>query len=42
MRNILVHEDFRIDPETVWTVVEVHLPPLEKRVRAILAELEGR
>ena len=40
MRNILVHEYFRIDPETVWTAVEIHLPPLEKRVRAILAELE--
>jgi uncharacterized protein with HEPN domain len=42
MRNILVHEYFRIDPETVWTVVEVHLPPLEKRVRALLAEIEDR
>jgi uncharacterized protein with HEPN domain len=42
MRNILVHEYFRIDPETGWTAVEVHLPPLERRVRAILAELERR
>ena len=42
MRNILVHEYFRIDPETVWTAVEVHLPPPEKRVRALLAELERR
>jgi len=42
MRNILVHEYFRIDPETVWAAVELHLPPLEKRVRAILAELEGQ
>jgi len=42
MRNILVHEYFRIDPETVWTAVELHLPPLEKQVRQILAELEER
>jgi uncharacterized protein with HEPN domain len=40
MRNILVHEYFRIDPETVWTAVEHHLPPLEIRVRTVLAELE--
>jgi uncharacterized protein with HEPN domain len=40
MRNILVHEYFRIDPETVWTAVEVHLSPLEERVRAMLAEIE--
>jgi uncharacterized protein with HEPN domain len=42
MRNILVHEYFRIDPGTVWTAVEIQLPPLEERVRAILAELEGQ
>jgi uncharacterized protein with HEPN domain len=40
MRNILVHEYFRIEPETVWIAVENHLPPLEIRVRTILAELE--
>jgi uncharacterized protein with HEPN domain len=40
MRNILVHEYFRIDPETVWTAVELHLPSLEKETRKILAELE--
>ncbi len=42
MRNILVHEYFRIDPETVWTAVEIQLPPREERVRAIVAELEGQ
>lgn len=42
MRNILVHEYFRIDPEAVWTVVEHHLPSLERQVRTILAELERR
>jgi uncharacterized protein with HEPN domain len=40
MRNILVHEYFRVDPETVWAAVETHVPLLEERVRAILAELE--
>ena len=40
MRNILVHEYFRIDTEAVWAAVESHLPPLETQIRAILAELE--
>ena len=42
MRNILVHEYFRIGTEAVWAAVDVHLPPLEERVRAILAELESK
>jgi uncharacterized protein with HEPN domain len=42
MRNILVHDYFRIDPETVWTAVERHLPLLEKQVRNLLAELEEK
>lgn len=41
MRNILVHEYFRIDPETVWAAVQIRLPALEQRVRTILAEIEG-
>jgi uncharacterized protein with HEPN domain len=41
MRNILVHEYFRIDPEIVWSAMEIQLPALEERVRAILAEIEG-
>ena len=40
MRNILVHEYFRIDSDTVWTVVEAHLTPLEDQAQRILAELE--
>jgi uncharacterized protein with HEPN domain len=40
MRNILIHEYFRIDPETVWTVVDFHLPSLEKETRRILARIE--
>lgn len=40
MRNILVHEYFRIDPEAVWTVVERDLPSLERQVRSMLGDLE--
>jgi len=40
MRNVLVHDYFEVDFETVWLVVERDLPTLEKTMRAILAELD--
>jgi uncharacterized protein with HEPN domain len=40
MRNALVHDYFEVDFETVWLVVTRDLPPLEKTMRAILAELD--
>ncbi len=39
MRNVLVHDYFEVDFETVWDIVARDLPPLEKAMRAILAEL---
>jgi uncharacterized protein with HEPN domain len=39
MRNVLVHDYFEVDFETVWDVVARDLPPLEKAMRAILAVL---
>lgn len=38
MRNVLVHDYFEVDFNTVWDVVTRDLPPLEKAMRAILAE----
>ena len=38
-RNILVHQYFGIDEDTVWAMVSDDLPSLERAVRAILAEL---
>jgi len=29
MRNILIHEYFRTDPETVWNVVQFNIPELK-------------
>jgi uncharacterized protein with HEPN domain len=29
MRNILIHEYFRSDPETVWNVVQLDIPTLK-------------
>ena len=40
MRNVLVHDYFEVDFETVWTVVTRDLPSLEKAMRAVLATLD--
>jgi uncharacterized protein with HEPN domain len=40
MRNVLVHDYFEVDFETVWQAVERDLPALEKTMRAILVELD--
>lgn len=40
MRNVLVHDYFEVDFETIWLVVTRDLLPLEKAMRAILARLE--
>ena len=38
LRNILIHEYFGIDTEIIWDIVQNKLPPLEKRVQALLRE----
>ena len=40
MRNVLVHDYFEVDFETVWDVVVRDLPSLEKAMRAILTALD--
>ena len=40
MRNILVHDYFRIDLDEVWLVIEGDIPVLKGRVEFILKELE--
>jgi uncharacterized protein with HEPN domain len=39
MRNVLVHDYFEVDFETVWDIVTRDLAPLEKAMRAILTAL---
>ncbi|HCC57863.1 MAG TPA: DUF86 domain-containing protein [Solibacterales bacterium] len=39
MRNVLVHDYFGVDFQTVWQIVERDLPPLEQAMRAIAAWL---
>ena len=40
MRDILIHAYFAIDLDEVWAVVRRDLPGLEKKIAAILAELD--
>jgi uncharacterized protein with HEPN domain len=40
MRNILVHDYFEVDFETVWQIVEKDLAPLQKAMRTILTLLD--
>lgn len=40
MRNHIVHGYDRIDPEIVWTVVTVELPPLTAELERVLAEAD--
>lgn len=39
MRNILVHDYFRINHEIVWETVDRHLPLLKAEAQRIMAEL---
>ena len=39
MRDILVHDYFRINREIVWETVEKHMPALRTEVERILSEL---
>ena len=39
MRNILVHDYFRINEQIVWETVETHLPVLKREIEKILAQL---
>ncbi|MGB2861747.1 MAG: DUF86 domain-containing protein [Sedimentisphaerales bacterium] len=38
MRNILVHDYFKIDVNAVWSVVENDLPTLDDQIKSILDE----
>src|ERR1051325_6673207 len=41
MRNILVHDYFRINHGVVWETVEHHLPSLKAEIQKIVSELPG-
>jgi uncharacterized protein with HEPN domain len=39
MRNVLMHDDFGVDREAVWIIVQRDLPLLKKQVQALLSTL---
>jgi uncharacterized protein with HEPN domain len=39
MRNILVHDYFRINQEIVWETVDKHVPALKEEIARILNQL---
>jgi uncharacterized protein with HEPN domain len=41
MRNVLVHDYFAVDFQTVWQIVQRDLPPLERALRTILSKFAG-
>lgn len=41
LRNLLVHEYFRIDPQILWDITQTDLQPLKAAIQAIQAELES-
>ena len=38
MRNVVIHDYFGIDPKILWETIKNELPPLENRLKAILAD----
>lgn len=40
LRNVLVHEYFRVNTDIIWDIVEQDLPELKRKVEEILRELE--
>lgn len=40
MRNILVHEYFGVDTNTVWHTAKTHLPALKMQLEAILKDIK--
>jgi len=39
LRNVLVHDYFEVDLETIWTIVRRDVPRLERAARRLLEEL---
>jgi len=42
MRNVIVHEYWRVDPAAIWTTVSRDLPALREEAARLLAELASQ
>ena len=41
MRNILIHEYFRVDLDAVWVTIQENLPELKQQIESILTDLKN-
>jgi len=41
MRNVLIHEYFRVDLDRVWNTIEKSIPQLKAQLEALMEELES-
>jgi uncharacterized protein with HEPN domain len=41
LRDVLIHDYFGVNVDTVWAVVERRLPDLERDIRAIVEDLDA-
>ncbi|MDX2099440.1 MAG: HepT-like ribonuclease domain-containing protein [Leptolyngbyaceae cyanobacterium bins.59] len=41
LRNLLVHEYFRVDPQILWDITQTDLQPLKMAIQTIQKELES-
>ena len=40
LRNLVIHEYFRINLDIIWDIVENDIPPLKQQIESILKERE--
>ncbi|WP_084042272.1 HepT-like ribonuclease domain-containing protein [Hippea sp. KM1] len=40
-RDVLIHDYFGVDAESVWDTIKNNLPTLKKQIKKILEELEN-
>lgn len=41
MRDILIHEYYRVDPALSWNVCEIEIPKLERLIKKIKKEVDS-
>jgi uncharacterized protein with HEPN domain len=40
MRNLIIHEYFRVNLTIIWTTIQMDLPPLMQQLQALVEQLE--
>lgn len=42
LRNILIHDYYKTDPQIIWDIIHNDLPILEEKVKQVLKKLEAK